>query len=71
MAASQSEIFTELQRKEIERVILGTLDEAGARASKELKTANEAIVEAGQQLFAKTNQFKEEQDDMKDKGDLQ
>ena len=67
MAASQSEIFTELQRKEIERVILGTLDEAGARASKELKTANEAIVDAGQQLFAKTNQFKEEQDDIKEK----
>ena len=55
------------QVTEIERVILLTIGEASQRASQELKTAQEAIVESGQQLYAKTMEFGTVQDDIKNK----
>ena len=65
--AATADIFNEAQVREIERVILLTIGEAGQRASQELKTAQEAIVESGQQLYAKTTQFGAVQEDIKSK----
>ena len=61
------DIFKQAQIREIQRVIVATIEVEGSRTSKELTFSQEAIVEASQPLYAQTTQFKVEQENMKQK----